>query len=111
MTLFQAPLNQPEPIRVLLSTTATTEIIPSATTKQALGKVRVTNVTGTAATVNLDVFDGTTAFSLTGAQSIPANSSIEIYDELLQAGHSLRATAGTALALVVHAIYALSAQR
>ena len=90
MTLFQAPLSQPEPVRVILATTSVTTIIPSSTTKQVIGKIRVTNKTAGAVTVNLEVYDGTDAFSLTGLQSIPANSSIEIYDEILQAGHLLR---------------------
>lgn len=111
MTIFQAPINQPEPVRVILSTTSVTEIIPSAGTKQVVGKIRVANVTASPATVNLEVYDGTNSFSLTGAFSVPANDAIEIYDELLQKGHSLRATAGTALALVVHAIFALPALR
>lgn len=106
MTLFNAPLNQAEPVRVILADTSVTEIIPSARTKQAIGKIRVVNKTGGAVTVDLDVYDGTTAFSLTGVQSIAANDALEIYDELLQVGHSLRATAGTgSSSLVVHAIY------
>lgn len=112
MTMWQAPLNQPEPVRVILTGTTATTIIPAQTRKQAIGKIRVTNQTAGAVTVNLEVYDGTTAWSLTGAQSIPANSSIEIYDEMLQVGHLLRATAGTgSSSLVVHAIYSLSAQR
>lgn len=112
MTLFQAPLNQPEPVRVILADTSATTIIPAQQYKQAVGKIRVVNKTGSAVTVNLEVYDGTTAFTLTGVQSIAANAFIEIYDELLQVGHLLRATAGTgSSSLVVHAIFALAAQR
>lgn len=111
MTLWQAPLNQPEPVRVLLTATTATTIIAASRNKQAVGKIRVVNTTAGAVTANVDVFDGSSAFSLTGTVSIPANSAIEIYDELLQAGHILRVTAGTGSALVVHAIFALDALR
>lgn len=111
MTMWQAPLSQPEPVRVILSGTSATDIISSSENKQAIGKIRVVNKTGGAVTVDVDVFDGTTAFTLTGVTSIPANSAIEIYDELLQANETLRATAGTGAALVVHAIFALNLLR
>ncbi len=112
MTLWQAPLSQPEPVRVILADTSATTIIPAAAYKQAIGKIRVVNKTSGAVTVNLEVYDGTTAFSLTGVKSIAANDAVEIYDEILQSGDLLRATAGTgSSSLVVHAIFALSAQR
>lgn len=111
MTLFQAPLNQPEPVRVKLTTTTVTTIIGAEDYKQAIGKIRVVNETGGAVTANVDVYNGTTAYSLTGTVSIPANSAVEIYDEILAVNELLRVTAGTANTLVVHAIFALSAQR
>jgi hypothetical protein len=111
MTLFQAPLNQPEPVRIKPSVTTVITVITAQKYKQAIGKIRVVNETGSAATANIDIYNGTTAYSLTGTVSIPANSSIEIYDEILAVDELLRVTAGTANALVVHAIFALAAQR
>ena len=111
MTIWIAPLNQPEPIRVKLATTGATTIVPNAPIKQAIGKIRVVNETAGAVTANVEIFDGTNAYSLTGVRSITANDAIEIYDELLGVGESLRVTAGTGNALVVHAIFALGAQR
>jgi hypothetical protein len=111
MTIFQAPLAQPEPVRVKLSATTVTTIITAQQYKQAIGKIRVVNETGGAVTANVDIYNGTTAYSLTGTVSIPANSSIEIYDEVLNVNELLRVTAGTANTLVVHATFALGAQR
>lgn len=111
MTLFQAPLTQPEPVRLKLSTTSATTIVSAQQYKQAIGKIRVVNETAGAVTANVHIFDGTTSFTLTGVVSLTANSSIEIYDEMLQVNESLRVTAGTGAALVVHAIFSLAANR
>ena len=111
MTIWQAPLNQPEPVRVKPANTSATTIIAAQKWTQAIGKIRVVNETSGAVTANVDVYDGTTAYSLTGTVSIAANSSLEIYDEILQVNESLRVTAGTGASLVVHAIYSLGAQR
>lgn len=111
MTIFQAPLAQPEPVRIKPSVTTVLTVISAQQYKQAIGKIRVVNETGGAVTVNLDIYNGTTAYSLTGTVSIPANSAIEIYDEVLNVNELLRVTAGTANALVVHATFALGAQR
>lgn len=111
MTLFQAPLNQAESVRVIPATTSATTIIPVTSYKQAIGKIRVVNETAGAVTADIEAFDGTTAYSLTGVVSIPANSSIEIYDEMLAVNELLRITAGAGNSLVVHAIFSLGAQR
>lgn len=111
MTIFQAPLNQPEPVRVKPADTSATTLVPAADYKQAIGKIRVVNETGGAVTADVDVYDGTTAYSLTGTVSIPAASSIELYDEILGVGELLRITAGAGASLVAHVIFALGAQR
>ena len=111
MTIWQAPLNQPEPVRVKPADTSATTIIPAASYKQAIGKIRVVNETSGAVTANVDIYDGATAYSLTGTVSIAANSSLEIYDEILNVDELLRVTAGAGASLVVHATFALSAQR
>jgi hypothetical protein len=111
MTLFQAPLSQPEPVRIKPSVTTVLTVVSAQKYKQAIGKIRVVNETGGAVTANLDIYNGTTAYSLTGTVSIPATSAIEIYDEILNVDELLRVTAGTANALVVHAIFSLGAQR
>lgn len=111
MTIWQAPLNQPEPVRVKLANTSATTIVAAKSLKQAIGKIRVVNETSGAVTANVDIYNGTTAYSLTGTVSIAANASLEIYDEILQVNESLRVTAGTGASLVVHAIYSLGSQR
>ena len=111
MTVFQAPLNQPEPVRVKPANTSATTLVPAAAYKQAIGKIRVVNETAGAVTANLDIYNGTTAFSLTGTVSIPAASSIELYDEILNVNELLRITAGAGASLVAHVIFALAAQR
>ena len=111
MTLFQAPLAQAESVRIIPSDTSATTIIPAANYKQAIGKIRLVNKTGGAVTANVEAYDGTTAYSLTGVVSIPANTSIEIYDEMLGVDELLRVTASAGASLVVHAIFSLGAQR
>lgn len=111
MTLFQAPLNQAEPVRVKPANTSATTVISAQNYKQAIGKIRVVNETAGAVTANVDIYNGTTAYSLTGTVSIAANSAIEIYDEILAVNELLRVTAGAGASLVVHATFALGAQR
>jgi hypothetical protein len=111
MTIFQAPLSQPEPVRVKPADTNATTLVPAAAYKQAIGKIRVVNETAGAVTANVDIYNGTTAYSLTGTVSIPAASSIELYDEILGVDELLRITAGTGASLVAHVIFALGAQR
>jgi hypothetical protein len=111
MTIFQAPLSQPEPVRVKPANTSATTLVPAAAYKQAIGKIRVVNETAGAVTANVDIYNGTTAYSLTGVVSIPAASSIELYDEILGVDELLRITAGTGASLVAHVIFALGAQR
>lgn len=111
MTVFQAPLAQPEPVRVKPADTSATTIVTAQNYKQPIGKIRVVNETGGAVTANVDVYDGTTAYSLTGTVSIAANSSVEIYDEILGVNEILRVTAGAGASLVVHVIFSLGAQR
>lgn len=111
MTLFQAPLNQAEPVRVILSSTAITEIIPSAAYKQAVAKITVTNISTLAVAVDLSVYNGSTDYYLRRGKAVPANDAIEIYDEVLQTNHSLRALTASSSALHVHAIFSLGEQR
>lgn len=111
MTVFQAPLSQPEPVRVKPANTSATTLVTAQSYKQAIGKIRVVNETGGAVTANVDVYNGTTAYSLTGTVSIPANSAIEIYDEVLGVDELLRITAGAGTSLVAHVIFSLGAQR
>lgn len=111
MTIFQGPLSQPEPVRVKPANTSVTTIVSAQSYKQAIGKIRVVNETSGAVTANVDVYNGTTAYSLTGTVSIGANAAIEIYDEVLAVNELLRITASAGNSLVVHVIFALGAQR
>lgn len=111
MTVFQAPLAQPEPVRVKPANTNVTTLVAAQSYKQAIGKIRLVNETSGAVTANVDVYNGTTAYSLTGTVSIAANSSLEIYDEILNVDELLRITAGAGASLVAHVIFSLGAQR
>jgi len=111
MSLWQAALNQAEPIRVTLATTSVTTIVAEEDRKQAIGKIRVSNATGSPVAITLDAYDvaNTTAYPLCTSKLVPANDAIEIYDDILQAGWSLRATAGAgSSALTVHVIYSVA---
>lgn len=107
MTIWQAPLNQPEPVRVIPANTSVTTLVAAARYKQVIGKIRVVNVTSGAVTANVDIFNGTTAYSLTGVKSIAANDFIEIYDEVLNVDELLRITASAGASLVAHVIFSL----
>ncbi|UXN74504.1 hypothetical protein N8D56_05020 [Devosia sp. A8/3-2] len=103
-----ARLWHPQPLRVVLTTTATTELVPASKNQQPIGKIYLCNTTAAAVTIELEVFDGTTSFFIEKGRSIPANGSFELRDELLQANHSLRAKASAANAIHAHIIAALT---
>lgn len=105
MTLFQAPLNLPEPVRVILTTTDSTLIIAAAPGKQPVGKIHICNITAGAVTVDIEVHDGATVCYLEKGKSLGANASYAILDEVLQVDHSLWVKASSANALHVSAIY------
>lgn len=105
MSLFSAPFNVPEPVRVILGTSDTTEIVQAGDAKQAVGKIHVCNTTAAAVTVDIEVHDDTTVYYLEKGHTLGANESYEILDEVLQVGHSLWVKASIANALHVSVIY------
>lgn len=105
--MWQSAFGSAEPIRAILTTTATTTIIPAVANILPLAKVHLCNVTAGAVVFDIEVFDGTTSFYLEKGRSLAANSSYELRDEILQNGHSLRAKAGAANAIHVSVIKSL----
>ncbi len=92
----------------LISTSATEYYeVPAGNTLRA-GRVRITNVTGTAATVSINAIPaaGSNADSnaVVKAYSIAANDFKDFDLPIMKAGDTLEALAGTASALTIHAI-------
>lgn len=110
MTIFQAPLGIVDSTRTILTgNTATTVLAADASNSQVVGKVSICNVHSAAVTVDLDVYNGTTARNLLKGYSLAqATLPIELYDIFLAPGESLRATSNNASGLLhVHVLSAL----
>lgn len=110
MTLFQAVLGIADSTRTILTAnTATTVLAADASNAQVVGKISICNVHSAAVTVELDVYNGTTARTLIKAYSLAqATLPIELYDIFLAPGESLRVTSGNASGLLhVHVLSAL----
>lgn len=110
MTFYTGQIPNPSPTRTILTGNTATVVLAAATQTQAIAKIRVVNVAAAAAVVaTVDVYDGTTAHKLANAVSIAAGEALEIYDELLEQGESLRVTSGDAAGnLHVHVLHALT---
>lgn len=103
---WRANLETPEPVRIKLADTATHVLVTAdPSRKQPIAKIHAANISGSAATIDIEVFDGTTSFYLEKGRSVDANKSFEIRDDVLQVGHSLRVKAGTSNAFDVHVLY------
>lgn len=108
MTLWQAVFGSSEPTRMILTDTSETEILAADTkNKQAVAKIHIANVTAIAAVIDIDVWDETTAIYLVKGKLIAANDAFDIYDEILQVGHSLRAKAAVGDAFHISVLSAL----
>jgi hypothetical protein len=106
MTLWTQSLGNVDRTRTLL-TTSNTEILSAANGTIAIAKIRLVNVTSSAVTVDLDVYDGTTHKPLLTGKSISANDAIEIYDESMAKGESLYAKAGANTSVWIHVLSSL----
>lgn len=108
MTLWQSDFGTAEPLRTILTGTTSTDILPANTqNKQAIAKIHVLNTTAGAVVIDIEVWDGTTIYYLEKGRSVGANTSFEIYDEILQVGHALRAKAATGNVFHVSVLSAL----
>lgn len=81
--------------------------VPAASTLRA-GRIRITNTTGTAATVSINCIPSGDASgddnSIVKAQSIAANDFKDYDLPIMAAGDTLEALSGTVTALTIHAI-------
>lgn len=84
-----------------IANTETTLITVTAAHTYFLKWMRITNATGTAATVNLGIGADAAGTRLLSAVSIPANDFLDLSDQflVLAAAETLRATGGTNNAL------------
>lgn len=109
MSFYRGHIPNPTPTRTILDDNTATTVLASQEQTQAIAKIRVVNMDSTAVTATVDVYDGTTATVLAQAYSIAAGTALEIYDELLEQGESLRVTSGDASGLLhVHVLHALT---
>ena len=106
MTIFQSSAGNLVPYRQLL-TTSMADVVSAANGTRTIAKVRFTNITAGAVTVDLEVYNGTTQQPLYTGYSIPANSYHEFYDELLPNQSKLRAKAGAGTSIWIHVLASL----
>lgn len=90
------------------SSSATAEYTVAASTKTIVDKFTVTNVTGSAATLTVQIIPSGesvgTQHTVIGSQSISANTTTDLsslQNQVLTAGDIVRVAAGTASALVI----------
>jgi hypothetical protein len=108
MTFYRGEIRNPSPTRTILSGNTATTVLAAADQTQSIAKIRICNVDSGAITATVDVYDGSTAHKLTNATSIAAGAALEIYDELLEQGESLRVTSSSSSGLLhVHVLHAL----
>ncbi len=107
MTLFMTQFGVPEPTRTIAGLDETV-ILPAGINKQPIAKIHIANVTGNAVTFDLSVLDDAAVFYLAKGDTVPANDWIELRDEVLGIGEILRIKAGTAGALHVSVLSALT---
>lgn len=105
MTIFNSSLAPPESLRRIVGTTAvdllaTGNLLP-------IGKIHLCNVTAGAISFDLEVSDGATSYFIEKGRALAANASLEIRDEVLQSGETLRARASVAAGLHVHIVKAI----
>lgn len=81
--------------------------VPASSVLRA-GRIRITNTTGTAATVSINCIPASgvngDSNSIVKAQSIAANDSKDFDLPIMKAGDTLEALSGTATALTIHAL-------
>lgn len=108
MTIFQSSAGNLVPYRQKLTDNATPQdVVSAANGTRTIAKVRFTNITSGAITVDLEVYDGTTRQPLYTAKSVPANDAIEFYDELLPNQSKLRARASANDSIWIHVLASL----
>jgi ABC-type transport system involved in Fe-S cluster assembly fused permease/ATPase subunit len=106
VTIHHASAGNLVPYRQLL-TTSTANIVSAANGTRTIAKVRFTNITSGAVTVDLEVFNGTTQQPLYENYSVAANSFHEFYDEILPNQSLLRASASANNAIWIHVLASL----
>lgn len=109
MTIYRTESATAQTELVKLTDTNTTDIVATLTNSVGLKMIHCANITGTAATIDLEVYDGTTSYYLTKGESVAANDRLTLnLDIQLNKGQSIRATAGTGNAIDVTATYLTS---
>lgn len=106
MTIFQSSAGNLVPYRQLL-TGSLANVVSAANGTRTIAKVRFTNITAGAITVDLEVYNGTTQQPLYTAYSVAANSYHEFYDDILPTGSLLRARASAINSIWIHVLAAL----
>lgn len=108
MSLHGIATGIPQTERVILATTAPTVLLQASDNGNFVHSIYVAEATGTATTVVLEAFNGTTAFRLTGVSTIAANGDAWLQiDQRIERGWSIRATAGAANRLHAHLTHSL----
>lgn len=107
MTFLNAPLGGFAATRAILADTSAANVVV-ADRRIAIALIRVANTTGSAVDATISITDGSSTWHLTLEEPIAAYGRLEIRDEILEEGDTLKVTAGTGSgALHVHVIHSL----
>jgi ABC-type transport system involved in Fe-S cluster assembly fused permease/ATPase subunit len=106
MTIFQSSAGNLVPYRQKL-TTSMEDVVSAINGTRTIAKVRFTNITAGAVTVDLEVYNGATQQPLYENYSIAANSYHEFYDDILPNQSKLRASASANDSIWIHVLASL----
>lgn len=108
MSLHGLATGIPQTERAILTTTAATVLLQAGQNGNFVHSIYVAEASGNVTTVVVDIFDGTTAYKLTGLRSLAANGDLQLQvEQQIETGWSVRATAGTANRLHTHVTHSL----
>lgn len=106
MSLRANVLGNPLSARGKLTTATVTELLGTDERSRTVHSVHFANVTANPATVNLEVYDGTNSYQLTGTHIVNTQDPYTFtVEQVLLPTESIRVTAGTANALHWHLTY------
>lgn len=108
MSLHGLVTGIPQTERAVLTGTSATVLLTASGNGNFVHSIYVAETSGNITTVIIDIFDGTTAYKLTGTRSIAANGDLTLLvEQRIENGWFVRATAGTANRLHTHLTHSL----
>lgn len=108
MSLHGLVTGIPQTERAILTDTSATVLLTASENGNFVHSIYVAETSGNATTVIIDMYDGATAYKLTGTRSIAANDDLWLLvDQHIERGWTVRATASAGNRLHTHVTHSL----